>query len=171
VAERVLHGAHCPVLVVRSPSAVRRILIPLDGSECSERALGPGLEVAAALGGEVTLLRAVPRVHADKVQGPATTERGLGRRQAEEVRGVAEDYLRRQAEMHETSGLNIQFAITDEPAAQNILKYAETGGIDLIVMSTHGRTGLRRWVYGSVTEKVLHSASSSMLVVRPPLAH
>ena len=49
----------------------------------------------------------------------------------------------------------------------SILEYVETYGSDLIVMATHGRTGLKRWVYGSVTAKVLRSVSCSMLVVRP----
>lgn len=48
-----------------------------------------------------------------------------------------------------------------------ILEYVETSGIDLIVMATHGRTGLKRWVYGSVTAKVLRSVNCSMLVIPP----
>jgi nucleotide-binding universal stress UspA family protein len=51
--------------------------------------------------------------------------------------------------------------------ADSILEHVETYGIDLIVMATHGRTGLKRWVYGSVTAKVLRSVGCSMLVIRP----
>jgi nucleotide-binding universal stress UspA family protein len=51
--------------------------------------------------------------------------------------------------------------------ADTILAYVETYGIDLVAMATHGRTGLKRWVYGSVTAKVLRSISCSMLVIRP----
>jgi nucleotide-binding universal stress UspA family protein len=61
----------------------------------------------------------------------------------------------------------IKTVATIGPAATGILEYSEGHNIDLIVMATHGRTGLRRWVYGSVTEKVLRGAQCAMLIVRP----
>lgn len=78
VAEKVLSGAPCPVLVVRSAEPVHRVLIPLDGSELSEQALEPGLAVAAGLGCKVTLLRAVPRVTAGDQGQPDKVEPELG---------------------------------------------------------------------------------------------
>jgi nucleotide-binding universal stress UspA family protein len=53
-------------------------------------------------------------------------------------------------------------------AATSILDFATEQSTDLIAMTTHGRTGLRRWVYGSVTEKVLYGSGRAILVVRPP---
>jgi len=51
-------------------------------------------------------------------------------------------------------------------AADQILEYAEANGIDLIAMSTHGRSGIGRWVFGSVTDKVLHAGDTAVLTVR-----
>jgi len=165
VAEKVLRGAPCPVLVIRSPRPVRRILIPLDGSALSEQALTPGLSLAAGLGAEVTLLRAIPRVDVKEIEQLDQAERGLGRRLEEELREDAGQYLRNLAAARPEMG--IKTAVVNEPAADSILDYAEKHATDVIAMSTHGRTGLGRWVYGSVTEKVLRGAHHSMLVVRP----
>jgi nucleotide-binding universal stress UspA family protein len=64
----------------------------------------------------------------------------------------------------------MEMVVSEGPAAEAILRVAENEDVDLIVMATHGRSGLRRWVYGSVTEKVLRSAGRAMFVIRPPRA-
>ena len=58
--------------------------------------------------------------------------------------------------------------MSDGAPADRIQEYARLSAIDLIAMSTHGRTGLRRWLYGSVTAKVMHGTDRAMLIVRPP---
>lgn len=166
VAERVLHSAPCPVLVIRSPEPLRHVLLPLDGSPLSERALEPGLELAARLGGTVTLLRAIPMLEASLFERAEKIEPGLGRRMEQDLHEHAEAYLRELIAAHARPGLTINSLVTHTPAADSILHYAETHPVDVIAMSTHGYTGLRRWVYGSVTEKVLRGAAYSMLVVR-----
>lgn len=167
VAERVLHSASCPVLIIRSPEPPRHVLIPLDGSALSERALEPGVELAARLGGTVTLLRAVPMLETSLFERAEKIEPGMGRRMEQDLHAEAENYLRDLSAVHARSGLTINQSVTHTPAADSILHYAETHPVDVIAMSTHGRTGLRRWVYGSVTEKVLRGATYSMLVIRP----
>lgn len=168
VAERVLHSAPCPVLVIRSPEPPRHVLIPLDGSALSERALEPGLELAARLNGTATLLRAIPMLEASLFDRAEKIEPGMGRRMEQDFHEAAENYLRDLGAEHARPGLTINYIVTHTPAADSILRYAETHPVDVIAMSTHGRTGLRRWVYGSVTEKVLRGAAYSMLVIRPP---
>ena len=69
---------------------------------------------------------------------------------------------------YEDRGLPVETAVVKGDPAQAILTYAEENSYDLIAMATHGYSGLRRWVYGSVTEKVLRKACSAMLVVRLP---
>jgi len=172
VTEEVLRSAPCPVLVMRSPGPLRHILITLDGSELSQQALRPGLEIAASLGGEVTLLRAVPdvRIEVSEVERFERIERGLGRGLREGAYDYAQTYLKSLAAANRSRGLYIRTAMQIGPAVEGILKYVETNQIDLIVMSTRGRTGLRRQVLGSTTEKVLHGADCSMLIV-PPTAH
>jgi nucleotide-binding universal stress UspA family protein len=165
VTEKVLRTAPCPVLAIRTPNSIRQVAITLDGSELSERALEPGLELAQRLHADVTLLRCVPYA---AINGALDeVERGLGRRMQQDLIDEAADYLTVRSASYAQSGLEIKTEVRVGPAADNIYEFVETYGTDLIVMATHGRTGVQRWVYGSVTEKVLHSVNTSLLVVRP----
>ncbi len=165
VTEKVLRSAPCPVLAVRAARHPRRVLITLDGSPLAESALAPGLNIAQSLAAEVTLLRCVPHVVSDGQLDDH--ERGLSRRMQEDFLIEAREYLKARLATAVQSGLVIKADVRIGSPAEKILEYIETYGVDLIVMATHGRTGLKRWVYGSVTAKVLRSVSCSMLVVRP----
>lgn len=165
-AEKVLRSAPCPVLVVRSAQPLHRILIPLDGSPLSEAALPLGLEIAAVLGGEVTLLSATP-LSLEQLAALEKLENGLGSRALAEALAEAQNYLERLALAEQQWGVHVQVAARAGPPAEAILKYAETHKVDLIVMASHGHTGLQRWAYGSVTEKVLRCGQASLLIVRP----
>ena len=167
VAEKVLRAATCPVLVVRSRRPIKRVLVPLDGSELSERSVAPAIEVAQALEASVTLLRVVPEFHVEQLRDLDEFEYGLGPRLVEEMQADADSYLKRVSQPFTAQGLQIDCEVRFGPPATSILTYAENHAIDLIAMATHGRTGLQRWVYGSVTEKVLRAGEYSMLVVRP----
>jgi nucleotide-binding universal stress UspA family protein len=169
ITERVLRNAPCPVLAVRTPvsavdtpTPIRKIAITLDGSDLSELALAPGLELAQRLNADVTLLRCVPNADIDEALDEV--ERGLGRRQQQDLIDEAAAYLTARSAQ---SGVDVKTEVRIGPAADNIYEFVETYGTDLIVMATHGRTGLQRWVYGSVTEKVLHSVNTSLLICRP----
>ena len=170
ITERVLRNAPCPVLVVRCADTLNRVVIPLDGSRLAEQALEPGLEVARQLGGRVTLLRV------DDGSGLSTVDRGmldiahhgLSQQIDPETGGDAVHYLENVAQRYRTPSLEIDTAVVTGSPAQGILEYVEANQVDLIVMATHGRTGIRRWVYGSVTEKCLHNTACAMLIVRPP---
>ncbi len=168
VAERVMGQAPCPTLIIngRQPPArsiPRRILVPLDGSELAERALTPALELVEALGSDLHLLRV------------ATSERAL--LQTESMAGVfadmeskeigeAQDYLQEQVESVNLDAVQVSVESSKDSVAGAIIDYAARQEIDLIVMSSHGRTGLQRWVYGSVAEKVLRSACCATMIVR-----
>ncbi len=165
VTEKVLRSAPCPVMAVRAARHPQRILITLDGSPLAEGAIGPGLSLAQSLQAEVTLLRCVPHILADGKLDEH--ERGLSRRMQEDLINEAKEYLRTQLDEAGRAGVTINPAVRIGSPADNILEYVETYGIDLVAMATHGRTGLKRWVYGSVTAKVLRSVSCSMLVIRP----
>ena len=165
VTEKVLRSAPCPVLAVRAARHPQKVLITLDGSPLSERAIEPGLAVAQSLNAAVTLLRVVPRVSIDGKLDEH--ERGLSRRMQEDLIEEAKDYLRGRSEAAARSGVIIKSEVRIGSPADIILEHIETYGTDLIVMATHGRTGLKRWVYGSVTAKVLRSVNCSMLVIRP----
>lgn len=165
VTEKVLRSAPCPVLAIRAARHPQRILITLDGSPLAERAVEPGLSLAQNLQAEVTMLRCVPHIVADAKLDEH--ERGLSRRMQEDLLIEAKEYLRARSDEAAQSGVVINPVTRIGSPADSILEYVETYGIDLIAMATHGRTGLKRWVYGSVTAKVLRSVSCSMLVVRP----
>lgn len=174
VTERVLHDAPCPVLAVRarpdcgpdrpSPQFAERILVPLDGSPLSETALPPAMAIAKRLGGKIILLRVA--------QGPANgpSAEGETSADAEEAPGA---YLLEVAEACRAEDVATDTVTVTQPGsgaahvAGAILDYAASEGIGLIAMSTHGRSGLQRWVYGSVTEKVLHNSDGALLIVRP----
>jgi nucleotide-binding universal stress UspA family protein len=170
VTERVLRSAPCPVLVVRGETFFKHILITLDGSELSESALEPGLAVAGLLGGSVTLLsvEAPEEVAPYLLTYPDAAMVGLGSDVAEEFHQRTDDYLKGVAvSCRETLGRDVDIVSITGMVAPAILDFVELKDIDLVVMATHGRTGLRRWVYGSVTEKVLRKARCALLIVRP----
>jgi nucleotide-binding universal stress UspA family protein len=94
-------------------------------------------------------------------------ERGLSRRMQEDLIEEAKSYLHARSASCAPASVTIKSEVRIGSPAEVILEYVETYGTDLIVMATHGRTGLKRWVYGSVTAKVLRSVNCSMLVIRP----
>jgi nucleotide-binding universal stress UspA family protein len=174
ITERVLRSAPCPVLAVRQKRPLTNILITLDGSYLSETALKPGMEVARLLGGNVTLLQVDQDANlgALELSMLEIAEAGLSRH----VQQTAGDdhlinYLNRTAEKYRQKGISVEAVVMEGSPARNILEFAEAEEIDLIVMSTHGRTGLQRWVYGSVTEKVLRGTEAAVLVIRPQAEH
>jgi nucleotide-binding universal stress UspA family protein len=168
VTEKVLRATPVPVLVVRGHTNIGKMLVPLDGSGLSEKAIEPALQVARALGAEVTFMQAVPikRVDPRQVESLEAIEHGLGEAMERSNQTDARYYLEKVRNRFEDLGVAI--AVGPTPAAESILDYADQREIQLIAMATHGRSGLRRWIYGSVTEKVLHRGCCSMLIV-PPL--
>jgi nucleotide-binding universal stress UspA family protein len=143
----------------------KRILVTLDGSDFSERAIEPAFHVAQKFGAEVLLLRVVTpeTVAAGAVAGPQYFE--LAGLQEQQEREAAEAYLR---------GLRRNWAVTEVPITTHvaagappemILACAAECDVDLIVMSTHGRSGLSRFLYGSVAEAVLRGTQLPLLLI------
>ena len=129
-------------------------------------------ELARILGCQVTLLRV------DQGEDLGPVEQGLlqmaGAGACQELVEQAEDrlgyYLECLARQHRSADLAIDTMVVQARPAEAILIYAESEGTDLIIMASHGRTGVRRWVFGSVTEKILRQAGRAMLIVRPPIS-
>jgi nucleotide-binding universal stress UspA family protein len=172
VTEKVLHGASCPVMIIRSAEPIYKILITLDGSELAERALAPGLEVARCLGARVMLLHVNPLLpirQLETAQFDWIVGTGPEAQQLAKIQDRSAAYLERIAHSYQPyAGREIETTVEIGLAANTILKFTASHQFDLIAMSTHGRTGLNRWLYGSVTTKVLHGSHCSMLIVRPP---
>lgn len=170
VAERVLHEAPCPVLVLHNDQLPQHILVALDGSELAEMAIRPGVEMAKLCQANLVFftVEANLEIPAPDFVKLEQVESGLGEQARSNLFLRGEDYLARLQKQYQKEGLEVDYVVSHGEVAEKLLAAVEANNIDLIVMVTHGRTGLKRWVYGSVTEKVLRSTPQNMLVIRPP---
>jgi nucleotide-binding universal stress UspA family protein len=168
VAERVLRQAPCATSiinarVVRELPQCTKILVPLDGSDLAERALVPGKQLASAIGADLYLLRVATSAH--QLMDTSSMREVLDEIEDKEAQ-EAEGYLK--SKYLDVSDGTVFFDVeaAKGTVAESIVNYAAEHQIDMIVMSSHGRTGLQRWVYGSVAEKVLRSACCATMIIR-----
>jgi nucleotide-binding universal stress UspA family protein len=140
----------------------QRVLVPLDGSEVAERALPEALTLAKLPDSEVILLQVVPPIEEVIADG----EEFAIDRQWERRKSSALRYLRGICARAEWRGVHTQVAVEMGRPAETILEFAQKHDINWIVMASHGRTGLGRWVYGSVADKVLRAADRTVVLVR-----
>lgn len=138
----------------------KRILVTLDQSELAEQALPHAAAIAKHMDAVVELLSVVPVLDDDLVQAVG------GAFDWEAQKQVAEDYLQGIQARVEAEGLRCTIAVRQGDVADEIIRYCGEVGRTLVVMSTHGRSGLGRWVYGSVTDRVLRYADVPVLLVR-----
>jgi nucleotide-binding universal stress UspA family protein len=174
VAERVISQATVPTFLVRDEHTapaklLSRIMVPLDGSEFAEQALTTATELAKRMKSELFLLNAFDVV--EKVDA------GLYMETQEEMddaiqawREYMGGYLANKTAELRAQGIVTQTRMVLEDAATAIEDVAAMESVGLIVMSTHGRSGLQRWLYGSVANKVLRNVTCPLLLVRPPKA-
>ena len=163
VADKVIQAARVPVFLVRSRAdatvsapALKRILVPLDGSDLGATALPSAVELARASGAELILLRAVE-------QQPQYASLLLMRHNQATA---ALDAL--VADIGPQAPVTPVVATDYGDSAEAIVEEAARRQADLIVMATHGYGGVRRWMLGSVADKVLQAAPAPLLLVRPP---
>jgi nucleotide-binding universal stress UspA family protein len=174
VADRLMRRLSIPFLLVRgyhSPADLtgdphlRRVLIPLDGSEFAEKVLDPALALGTLTDAEHTLLRVLP-LETDYAfgYGGATQFPPSGQRSAE-----AREYLRSVANRLRRGTLRVQprIVLDEQPTPGAILQYAQSHEADLIALATHGREGLARLFRGSIADRVVRGASVPVLVFRP----
>lgn len=171
VADRVVRSAHLPVLLIRAAAAeptvetIREILVPLDGSELSEQALPFANGLAQKIGGRILLLRVVEEL-ADADIFEIFEQSADGPSEMADLFDEAQSYLDRIQKKLSFSNITSKPQVVVAHPAQAILDAAAIDECDLIVMSTHGRSGIRRWVYGSIASKVLHGTECPLLLVR-----
>ena len=132
---------------------IRKILYPTDFSSYSNQAYFHAVTLAQNHGATLTVLF----VYNNDVPTPHHVSRAEAR-----------DYWRRQLEQIRPvdATIRVEHVLLEGDPAREIVGYSRDNGIDLIVMGTHGRTGLERMLMGSVAEKVLRGASCSVLVVK-----
>jgi nucleotide-binding universal stress UspA family protein len=176
IAAKVLRATTKPVLLVRKEAPaeglqrkglIKRILVPLDGSKVAEQIVPHAEELARGMGAELILFQAY-----ESFLGVISGE-AMVTMSAEEIKEAnkhreedAKAYLRTIAGTLREMGLTVSEVVVPGDPADVILSYAESNAVDIISMSTHGLSGLKRWVFGSVTDKVLHAGDMPVLVVR-----
>jgi len=180
VADKVLHASKVPVCLVRAgiPEEIvhdkwpwRTILVPLDGSELAESVL-PHVEALAKQRGaepaDVALLMVCePRIIPSSYPyGVPLSLEGV-QEETDRCKREAEEYLAGVGKRLKDVGLRVRSEVLVGRPADDIVDYANRNPVNLIVMATHGRSGLSRWVMGSVADRVVLGVSSPIFLVRP----
>ena len=174
VSSKILRAAKKPVLLVRSQAGdtalrekriIKKILLPLDGSDIGESAIPVAESLAVRLGAQLTLIHVLePSIRS----GMYDMNPGIELDNLDVRQGEAKAYLEKvKGNINTRTGIASDVVVTVGYNANEIVDYSKHHEIDLIAMSTHGRTGLMHWVFGSVTDKILHFGDTPVLIVRP----
>ena len=174
VTDRVLHNTPVPLLTIRPADAQNTlakagrpgiIVVPLDGSGLSEAAVPVSLFLAKATGAEVLFLQALPPPYVAAGELGVqfyTSDYGISEEREEVFR-----YLSAFVERASKEGVEATARAAVGGAAECIVEAVENQPGGLVVMGTHGASGFKRWVVGSVTDKVIRSSGHPVLVIPP----
>ncbi|WP_435365921.1 universal stress protein [Haloarchaeobius sp. DYHT-AS-18] len=167
VTERMIRAASVPVLTVHEDTRVpdgasfERLLVPTDGSECAIRATEHATDLAEAVGGDLHAINVV-----DTTVAPGGVESGFI---TGELEAAGEQALETMQNHVQAGGsVTVHTSVVHGPPYRAIIDYADEHDVDCIVMGTHGRTGLDRYLLGSVTERVVRLAEVPVISVRGP---
>ncbi len=142
----------------------KKILAPLDGSEVAECTLAHTKAIAKGC--------KVPKVVLLRVIEPLSTggaeEGEIWSRDEEAFQATVKDYLSGVADSLKKEGISVETTVVSGKAADEILDYAKNNQVDLVVMCTHGKSGISRWFLGSVSERVAHHSPVPLLLIAPP---
>lgn len=145
---------------------IRKILLPLDGSEFAERAAPVAQRIAAALHADLLIARIIPTlVWAYAAAGGPTSADVYDQLLRDEERDV-EKYLSRMVASGEAQGIRTFTIAARGEVASALLDIIKDEQVDLVVMTTHGRTGAQRFALGSVADRVLRGGSTATLLLR-----
>jgi nucleotide-binding universal stress UspA family protein len=152
-----------------------QLLVPLDGSRFAEAALDKAVELAARLKSKVILFNAITPL--DRIIGETLpwgsldpeadqVPVGVARERFEAEKRRAQAYFDTLKDKYRTRGVEMETHLEEGDAAEAILRFADSSGVSLIVMSTHGRGGLARLRFGSVADAVVRNSRTPVLLVR-----
>ena len=160
VTSRVIGHTHKDVLVVPRDASIGwgNILLAVDGSEFGMAAAEHAMNFASSYGGDLTAVSVVDVTQEFFAQAPHLVEQMV-----EQAKKLLEDIKKKAA----TSGLKIETAVREGEAYKKIVDLADEKSSDIIFMGSHGRTGLKKLLMGSVTEKVIGHALCPVMVVVP----
>jgi nucleotide-binding universal stress UspA family protein len=148
----------------------KKIMVPMDGSELAECVLAHVQTITEAKGVQtVVFVRVMEPLSMAPVRGETgwLTEEEMKQVDAKS-KAVAESYLERLVSGLDYGKVTIRKEVLVGRAAEQLAEYAGKNDIDLIIVATHGRSGVSRWVWGSVADRLLHSAHVPVLMVRSP---
>jgi nucleotide-binding universal stress UspA family protein len=174
VAEKVLRATTNPLLLVRATpegktegeATLKSIVAPLDGSELADEVLPTVAKIAKKIGCEVFLFRAYSNPYSAFVSGGGPYAVNVNELLAS-VRDEARNYLEeKMAELRKEGVEEISYLLQEGVAADEIVAAASHTPESLTVMCSHGRSGVKRWALGSVTETVVRHSSGPVLVIR-----
>lgn len=160
----------------------KKILVPLDGSKLAECALPYAEELAKGCSAEeITLVSVTEQVQAQVRGAPEARELYHSRGDPGVQRGgietsvtfgkkekQAQRYLDRIGKKLKATGVKVNIQVLCWPPADSIASYAAKNGVDIIVMSSHGRSGVSRWTHGSVAERVFRASCVPVLMIKAP---
>jgi nucleotide-binding universal stress UspA family protein len=176
VAEKVLRGTNNPLLLVRptdgapaqGEAAFNSVIVPLDGSELAESVLPGVVDLAKQLDLGIVLFRAF-NIHYGMYAGSDGYYGFDFDQLVEDFRQEASGYLEKHREAIKKQGIDkISCIVQEGLSADEIISFGRRSPDNLIAMCTHGRSGVQRWVLGSVTETVVRHSGNPVLVLRAP---
>jgi nucleotide-binding universal stress UspA family protein len=170
VADKVSRATNVPITFIRAKrdkpairpkTELKTILAPVDGSSLAEATLPYIRDMAQQSKAEVVFLQILVK--------QLVTHKMIEVPIPEETREAAKEYLENLVANFKNNGISARYDIweTRGDIAEKIVEYTEKKKVDLVIMATHGRTGLKRWVMGSVANKVLREGNAPIMLVRP----
>jgi nucleotide-binding universal stress UspA family protein len=147
----------------------KKIMVPLDGSKLAE-CVFPHVESLVRQGqvGEVVFARVVEPYSFTLMSGDELPRAEDIVRFDAEARAVAEKYVQAVADKAKTNGVAVRGEVLIGRPYVKLAEYANNGGFDLVIIATHGRSGVSRWVWGSVADRLLRAVCIPILMVRAP---
>jgi len=173
--DRILRACEQPVLLVRprdegggeTAARLSKIIVPLDGSNTAEAALPFAEELARALGLELILIQVIGVETTVRFGSMAPDSWSVPSDVLQQLDVVASGYLTGLAKQLKNKGLTVQWEVFRGAAGSRIVEFAKETSDSLVAMTTHGRSGFRRWVMGSVADEVVRHTGEPVLVIRP----
>jgi nucleotide-binding universal stress UspA family protein len=144
----------------------KHIILALDGSPLAEQAIPHAEVLAEATKAQLTLMSCVEPYVIVIPMVPSPVPAYEINTDLEALVAERQEYLDAIRDMLEARGLNVDVVVRQGRPPDEILQFAQENPVDLIVMTTHGRSGLSRLIYGSVADRVLHGAKVPVLLVR-----
>jgi len=175
VADKVMRATERPVVLVRAKNAcpyvyekgiLSKILVPLDGSKEGEMVIPYVEELAFKLGAEIVFFQVIALAYHVHISGDAAVQVPYTEKEMEPLKMSAQSYLKKMGSKVKERGIPTKYEVRVGAAGHEIIKLADEINTDLVAMSTHGRSGIGRWVFGSVAERVMHSGNTPVLLVR-----